>query len=600
MDDLTAAIAALQKQITALTPTAPPVTTPLPPPPVVYNPAPPSSAVQLPAPPTADANGHAITYTTPTPATVDVISQTGRALTIDFGSGKVFVFNESDAADMGSYAGSFVSQHRVGVSRADCAFVVWFGTDTAGPMTGRNEFIVELGKMFGAANTACANVPAYTATYYNNGLKIHQEQVPYHFWFSRWRWPRMDRPIVRPNALTGFVPKFSPSAKAPSTSSLAYNFPMDDAGILLQMPTVGDRPEIGLFTEAQAEYIVTGNKSALATLIAQAETAGSVPWHMRDENTGAPIDLIKHPLCHWTYLTYNIKGEEWVHKTQTTWDVDGAHMPALAYVAYLLTDDPYYLEELQFMTGWTIGCLLYHRVNDEGASITNPLPRINPSETREYAWGLRSLFENMKTAPASPPSWLLPQSYYQAVEKVNLDYYNNFLNHAGTPAAGFHFVVDPNICDSWMTSYLVCAISLGVMLGYTEWQAALTYTVYPLKRFSDGKSGWSPQWFAPYTLAAADFTGVTADDWAGLWAKFIADNKIDITKFPPAGTWAQQAIVGQSPYYSWVTRAALAFAAKLGDTEALACFGNVNPMTNAVIANNHLGGCDFRWSIASA
>src|SRR6185312_14489933 len=191
-------------------------------------------------------------------------------------------------------------------------------------------------------------------------------------------------------------------------------------------------------------------------LLAEAEAAGSVPWHMRDENTGAPIDFTAHPKAHWytqniaagPYL-YHVSGEEPIWRTGTAWAVDGAHEPALAYVAYLLTDDPYFLEELQFQTGWTIGWTFYAR-NSAGTIDGLALPPIiNPGETREYAWGLRTLAENAKVAPASPPKWLLPQSYFERVLKVNrLWYEGRTINSSVPEVATFHVPVDTGLVGS--------------------------------------------------------------------------------------------------------------------------------------------------------
>ena len=71
--------------------------------------------------------------------------------------------------------------------------------------------------------------------------------------------------------------------------------PMGMAGITAYFATGGDRDDIGPLTEAQAEYLCTGRSAALWTMMAQAEAAGTVPWIMRDEKTGGPVDVLAYP-----------------------------------------------------------------------------------------------------------------------------------------------------------------------------------------------------------------------------------------------------------------------------------------------------------------
>jgi hypothetical protein len=67
------------------------------------------------------------------------------------------------------------------------------------------------------------------------------------------------------------------------------------AGMYADMGATGDRAEIGPLTEYQAEYVCTGRPAALATMMAQAEAGGTIPWNIRDETTGAPVDTLAYP-----------------------------------------------------------------------------------------------------------------------------------------------------------------------------------------------------------------------------------------------------------------------------------------------------------------
>ena len=82
--------------------------------------------------------------------------------------------------------------------------------------------------------------------------------------------------------------------------------------------------------------------------MAQGEAASTVPWIVRDEKTGAPLDVIAYPKA----SLYGPRGSDpFIPSLQGPVTPDSAHQPALAYLPFLLTGDPYHLESLQFQAG---------------------------------------------------------------------------------------------------------------------------------------------------------------------------------------------------------------------------------------------------------
>ena len=75
---------------------------------------------------------------------------------------------------------------------------------------------------------------------------------------------------------------------------------MGTAGIATYMPTTGERDDIGLLTEPQAEFVATRSNAARGAMLAQAEASGSISWHMRDEGVGGPINFERHPNAGWS------------------------------------------------------------------------------------------------------------------------------------------------------------------------------------------------------------------------------------------------------------------------------------------------------------
>ena len=74
-------------------------------------------------------------------------------------------------------------------------------------------------------------------------------------------------------------------------------------------------------------------------------------------------------------------------------------MPSLTYIPFLLTGDPYYLEELQFWANKNMLAL--------------------PSNSRfmvagrYLAWPTRAIAEAYRATPEAVPNWLLPKSYWK-------------------------------------------------------------------------------------------------------------------------------------------------------------------------------------------
>ena len=193
----------------------------------------------------------------------------------------------------------------------------------------------------------------------------------------------------------------------PSPQLAVYTI-MGIAGVTPYMPQTGERPDIGMVTEPQGQYICTSDATALQTVLAQGEARGSMPWHMRDENTGAPLNFTNYPNASWYPDGHS--GSPHIIGTINPVTLDSAHMPALVYLPYILTGDPYFLEALQFQANWDWGCM-------------PPSYRPNIPQARAFAWSLRNLMQAARITPTSVPSWLLPQSYWYARLEVTRQFF---------------------------------------------------------------------------------------------------------------------------------------------------------------------------------
>jgi hypothetical protein len=327
------------------------------------------------------------------------------------------------------------------------------------------------------------------------------------------------------------------------------------AGINPYMPGVGERPDIGLLTEPQAKYVCTSDATALKVLLDQAEAAGTVPWHMRDENTSAPISFQQYPKASW-YQSQR-QGAPFVPVTQTPITIDSAHQPALAYLPYLLTGDPYHLETLQFQATWNYGS-------------TSIGYRPTLSQTRQFAWDMRTLGQCARITPASAPSWLLGQSYWASMldmhrayfETVRVDSASLFQtlfratdNIASRPADGKFPAA--TWCQPWQAEFLASVLGWLVSMGLTDWRMSFDWLIGGTVARTNGTSGWPRAQATPYEMMLRpSSTAPITQSWADAWS--LNQDVVGLT-YADSNTW-----VTPDMTYLTYTRGALVYAAQLG------------------------------------
>ncbi len=485
-------------------------------------------------------------------------------ITID---GKAHVVSAKDGAGLGNFVGKGFVQRCLRCDLPDLAMSVFFRPDLDGT---RDEVVFELGRCFDPANAAAAHLGAYGVKIYKDETLLATLSVPAHYWQSRWRWQSARRPAVNKVEdliAAGFLPPYQTRAALAPGSAQTYTI-MGLAGVTPYMPQTGERPDIGPVTGPQGDFIVTEQPTALITLLAQAEAAGTEPWHMRDENTGAPISFAQYPTASW-YPDPRV-GSPWllIPKAPTLpggpLTVDEAHQPALAYLPYLLTGDPYYLEELQFQATWCIGSQPpEYRIGGKNAGI---------SQARAFAWTTRTLAQCAKVTPDAPPSWLLPQAYWKGLlDQARAMFEKNYVSSTRPERATFRACSPIDSArdegptapkgtwvDFWQDAFVTTVLGWVVRMGFGEWGAAFTWSAEGLVQRTNGTSGWVRAYCTPYrAILRVTATAPFATDWAGAWGLthsiYLSDRPI-----PDPNLW-----VGADPTYLGYTRGALAMAVSL-------------------------------------
>lgn len=590
-------------------------------------------------------------YRPPGVATSNAVSDL--SVTLDFGGGSVATFNGSAAVDKGDYIGEFVRQKSFMATNAGFPdWRVWFrvdadsttGTRITQPATGwRDEIIVEYGRT--TNGTPANRTTSYTATVKKAGSTVATISVPYHFWFSRWRYQSSQRPVVRtPASLIArqWLPKFGSTGLYGRTADAidtTWTGPFmaptqvttgNYAGSSVWNPFMGqggDHDELGYLTEQAASYVIFSNANSLRTVRAQGEWCGNWCMHLREDSTGnmpsfrdtttkvksvgGTVNEVVIPANQASFpgfvdLDYNTGGI-------------GAHWYANANLPWLLFDDPFLLEELQFGANLRI---LYASSPRSAYALPGMMP---PQQDREFVWGLRDLFLLSKTCPTTVPVWLRPQSYWQSCLEDCRQYLLLYVNSPARVHAVFRCWTRVEASAAWENAWGSAVIGNGILAGFTQWQSVFDWSIGKQIAMTNGTSGWSREWPCPYIVSFINngayynqidgrwqpFTDTSPDaftvaDWAAAWAFYKSGGGVNDGR-PLYGTsdsrgltfsdtgWDGHTIMEQYPVagYSWSgypaytlhIRSALAVASTLGTTGAAACYSYINTELTSSLPN---------------
>lgn len=527
-------------------------------------------------------------------------------------------FSEAQASDLGNYVGAFVQQKCL--RQRQGPWSVYFRPDASGQ---RQEVVVEYGCdiTFGTLPPVApiGTTPAHITTPYTAALSGGNLAspvtitVPNHWWGARWRWQSAPRPIVRTYAdLVAMKAVLPLSMQAlwntGFPAATAWGGPMSTGDLNTGLAAPGDRDELGFITEQQACTLLTGNAAAQESMLTDAEASGTMIYHVRDSATGAPLNVQQYPylalLSDASFGSYQIPMPARPSASNYFNMVEGvSHMPPLGFVPWLLTDDPFFLEEAQFAANFDMIEENYHSYNEKLPGL------VSPSQTRGYAWGCRDVMRMAAFAPASPPGWLLPPSYWRQCVANNLTFANKYLSATASPCTTyFKLLIQTGSYQTFMVDYLGIVLAWAVWSGLfpSGWSSVLDYQSTATLAMGDntGASGWDYRYPCPYivpvvdanlgasaTLINADYTvaasSETPTSWAQLWADFQAYAAATVTNWTAPSTWPANTLwTGQDfGYVSW-SRAALAAFQRAGLKQAQ---GEHTWLYNQLVAVNALG-----------
>jgi len=494
------------------------------------------------------------------------------AATLTFDDGKVLTFRQDQAKCFEDWVGTNFTQKNCRAS--DGFWHVSFRPDTT---SDRVEVVVELGHVTSDVN-APFTAGAYTFRLTQNGNEIASEKIPFHFWGGRWRWQSEERPILKTcNDIKNdpFLPHLEKArlGHEPNKEPV-YSGPFTMPEFAKSMGGTGERQDIGVITGWSASCLL-GGKMKEEHLIALAADYSAVPVHHYRLSTGKMIDITRPE-----YQNHNAHGNsagnpDYVatvrridRKKFPTWVArDTAHHPSLFYIPFLLTGDPFWLEELQYVTqSHMLFSSLDRKRNEAGRRLA-----IAKGQIRAFAWVYRDILHAHYLTPDDAPDWLLPKSYYDKLLADVLVEINAIMADSGTDTQAIqrqrYNIMWSNsgwLTAIWMQDFNVSVWGLGVRAGYEQFRPWFEWLLVSMnERTKD--NGWDRRVPSFYNVDNRKMDFGAAQNWSGLFPVYQSTYperfKTPIENWPKGSYWESQ---GQYSGYADYVYGGLVVAEWLG------------------------------------
>ncbi len=193
--------------------------------------------------------------------------------------------------------------------------------------------------------------------------------------------------------------------------------PMDNLDLDDKLGQGGARPWIGPMTRWDSLYLVSGDRRAWRAMLAYNDAWSAYPIHFRDQKSGLAVDL-SLPRNHFGGVAGAGKSDFARPLSRGPYVWKNSHAPPAGYMAYLVTGDRFYLDELLFAANIN----LLQEISVGARAYPSTWPRVLHSrQVRGQAWGLRTLGLAAYLTPDNHP---LKDYFVQSVDD-NLRYYNS-------------------------------------------------------------------------------------------------------------------------------------------------------------------------------
>jgi hypothetical protein len=291
--------------------------------------------------------------------------------------------------------------------------------------------------------------------------------------------------------------------------------------------------------------------------------SGTIPWHFRDEKTHAPLDWNEYPNA----TMYSPNGADpYIKNPPSPITLDTAHEGSFAYVPFVLTGNPYALEEMQFYCTYNVVML--------PPSARNKFNLGNA--VRAVAWTLRALAHCATVTPLDVPSWLKPRSFFKDYLDAERDWFMTYVNNPAAPHSGLHLLGGSNGSASagtgfpantwtsiWMEDFLTAVIGWIVCMGHEDWRPILEWKAQDVIARTNGTSGWIRACPTMYQLSLNDPNKPMLNNWGDVWVQNV---KVQ----PEKCQYINKDVLSLNAYYTYSSYAlgALAMCARAGISAA--------------------------------
>lgn len=389
--------------------------------------------------------------------------------------------------------------------------------------------------------TACATANVGAANALSGGAG--------HFMGQSWRIVSAVRPvIVTPATMvsTGATPTYSNyGSLTPVTTIAGYGLtayvPLSACGINFSGQS-GPRFDLGLRPEWTSQWLALSDANGLACMLIGAEVTGTLSCIWRD-SSGQLFNMDTFPNYTraggggTTQYAGNTSTLTPAQDTYYSWSP--THFGSHAYVPFLATGDPYYLERQQGI----INTLMQNfQTGPQNTGVLNT----TGTEERGVAWMLRELWSAAYLTPASGlPSPMLSQAYFLTKLQNNYQYLNDaYLNSALDQIQNFHTLWGsfPNWGGAgFMHYYRSQVINAMVWAGFTNWQQFIDWDAFFLTNVGNATSGWGRtqavgSYGGYYHGAFANADNTAAANWSDLWDLNLSPTYSNFTGTISGGT----------------------------------------------------------------
>lgn len=360
---------------------------------------------------------------------------------------------------------------------------------------------------------------------FNGPLSIWARSRTRPFWLAQPKAGRLDKTKV---------PLYGSGSSGASYSWPAPSGPMDSGAWDKGLADTGDRPDLGILSKFDANYVVNATSGNLRTVRLASDAAAPFPYKVLDHNTGKMLLLSDYPKAT-AYPGASVVGNPidtrltgYYPNTETSpcpfkMSEATAHGPAFSFLAALLYGSEYDKEEAEL---WANYMLALWTISDYRTGGGNGPVKCTHNQTRASAWSLRTCAQMAVMGgpnQAMFQTWLAQMiadlnGYYSSLTGIPVDQHYTPDSASGLPAIG-----------NFETDYLVDVLAYVHYLGFTDIATTLNivgqYTVQRLTYV--GSNGPLPQLSTIYAVPIRDADGNILANWgAALTRLASADTDI--------------------------------------------------------------------------